>query len=311
MNIAVIGAAGFIGTNLAAELVKNKADRIMAVDESEIYFSHYPREVLSKLRLAELPFNEGTDFEQCIEGQDIVYHLISTNNPTTSNKNIGKELADNILITIHLLEACVKNHVKKVVFLSSGGTVYGKEVSCPISEISKTRPINTYGIQKLTIEKLLYLYEHLYGLDYRIVRLSNPFGPFQRPNGQLGVMATFIYNALHNKKVHVYGDGTAVRDYLYISDAIRAILKITETDSRHHIYNVGSGKGTSINKIIDIIHCDLGLPLEINYEKARNVDVPVNYLDVSRYEKEFGEITTIPLISGMRKTMKFLENFKE
>lgn len=309
MNIIIMGAAGFIGTNLVVMMAENTTDRITVVDEKKAFFSYYPQEVLSRVELIELAFNDKTNFDECTRNQDIVYHLISTNNPTTSNKEIGKELVDNILITVHLLESCVKNHVKKIVFLSSGGTVYGKEVSCPIDEISKTNPINTYGIQKLTIEKILYLYEHLYGLDYRIIRLSNPFGPFQRPNGRLGVVTTFIYNALHNKIVHVYGNGMVIRDYIYISDAISAILKIAGGDTRHHIYNVGSGKGTSIKKIVDIIRCELGLSVEVNYEKVRNVDVPENYLDVSRYEEEFGQIETISLISGMKKTAKFLESY--
>ncbi len=302
-----MGAAGFIGTNLVMELVKNATDMITVVDEQKMYFSNYSKEVLSRIKMEELVFNDETNFDACTMGQDIVYHLISTNNPTTSNKNIGKELSDNILITIHLLEACVKNQIKKIVFLSSGGTVYGKEVSFPIKETSKTNPINTYGIQKLTIEKLLYLYEHLYGLQYCIIRLSNPFGPFQRPNGQLGVITTLIYNALYRKKISIYGDGTAIRDYIYISDAVDAILNIARADTKHHIYNVGSGNGTSINKIIDIINNDLKLSTDVDYVGARNVDVPVNYLDISRYEREFGEIGKTPLILGMKKTKNFLK----
>lgn len=308
MNIAILGAAGFIGTNLAIELAKNTADRVTIIDEKNIYFAHYPQEILSRVEIMELSFNEETDFNECIKGKDVVYHLISTSNPTTSNRNIGKELADNILITIHLLEACVKNHVRKILFLSSGGTVYGKEAVCPIVENSKNQPISAYGIQKLTIEKVLYLYNHLYGLDYCIIRLSNPFGPYQRPNGQLGVITTFIYNALHRKKIYIYGDGTVIRDYLYISDAVRAVLNLAGGNAKHHIYNVGSGKGTSVNRIVNIINNELGLVTEVEYTGARNVDVPINYLDVSRYESEFGKIEKISLISGMKKTMEYLQN---
>lgn len=309
MNVAIIGAAGFIGTNLAERIVKNTMDIVTVVDEKKAYFSHYPPNVLSRVKIVELKFNLEVNFDECIKGQDVVYHLVSTNNPTTSNRNIGKELADNILITINLLDACVKNNVKKIIFMSSGGTIYGKETVCPISEAAKTWPINTYGIQKLTIEKLMYLYGYMYGLEYRIIRLSNPFGPFQRPNGQLGVIATFIYNAMNQKKIQVFGDGTVVRDYIYISDAVDAILNIAGENSRYHIYNVGSGKGANINKIIEVIKNELGLTVEVEYVEVRNVDVPINYLDISRYEKEFGKIEKIPFVSGMRKTMNFLEKY--
>ena len=120
-------------------------------------------------------------------------------------------------------------------------------------------------------------------------------------------MTTFIYNALHNKKIYVYGDGTVIRDYIYISDVIDAILNIMEGDTEYRIYNVGSGKGIHLNKIIDIINTELGMSTEVEYLGGRDVDVPVNYLDISRYEREFGKLEKTPLILGMKKTMNFLE----
>lgn len=308
MKILIMGAAGFIGTNLAMELIKNSEDEITVLDEKREYFSNYPNDVMSRVRLIELPFSIETEFSQCMYNQDIVYYLISTNNPTTSNYDIGKELADNITIAIHVLEACIKAGVKKIIFLSSGGTVYGKDACCPIAESEKTQPINSYGLQKLTIEKLLYLYYHLYNLDYSIIRLSNPYGPYQRPDGKLGVITTFIYRALNNQKVKVFGDGTAVRDYIYISDAIHAIQNIAVSgNAKYHVYNVGSGKGTSINQIINYIIHELNMAVDVEYKDFRNVDVAVNYLDISRYEEEFGKLEQISLIEGMKKTMGFFE----
>jgi UDP-glucose 4-epimerase len=311
MNIAIIGAAGFIGTNLAIELIKKGKNRITAVDEKISYFSNYPQDMLDKMEIIELKTNGETNFDECLKGQDIVYYLASTISPAASNIDISRELTDNIQIAVNLLESCIKNKVAKIVFVSSGGTVYGKEVLCPISETALTQPINTYGIQKLAIEKLIYLYHHLYGLEYLIVRLSNPFGPYQRPESSVGVVSTFICNALKGKEICIFGDGSVIRDYIYISDAVEAIISIADSNTaKHHIYNIGSGKGTSVNQIVNIIVNELGLQVNVKYVNPRKVDVPVNYLDISRYEKEFGNIQKTSLIVGMRRTMDFFQYSK-
>ena len=304
MNIVILGAAGFIGTNLAMHLSTKYNNIVTLVDEKKEYFAQMPE--MKNAKEVYVKFNEDTNFDHLFEGQDIVYHLISTNNPTTSNKNISKDLTDNVTISINLLEACVRNKIKKVVFISSGGTVYGPDVSMPINESSDTNPINTYGIQKLTIEKLLYLYGYMHGLDYRIVRLSNPYGPYQRPNGKLGVVSTFIYKALKGEKITVYGDGTVVRDYIYIDDAIKGIELIANSETEEKIFNLGSGKGTSVNEIIEIITKVLKLRVDVEYIEKRSVDVPINVLDISRVEKLYGrDIKIKSLEEGMEKTKDF------
>lgn len=306
MNIVILGAAGFIGTNLTLELAKNRENKIIVVDEKMEYFNsaiEFPNVKKYLLR-----FEPDTDFADVLEGQDVVYHLISTNNPTSSNKDIGHDITDNVKISISLLEACVRSHVKKVVFISSGGTVYGKTTSFPIKEEAVTDPITTYGIQKLTIEKLLYLYHYVYDLEYSVIRLSNPFGPFQRPNGKLGVVTTFIHKALQGERLLVYGDGSVVRDYIYITDAVNGILRIANSDCEERIFNLGSGKGTSVNEIIDIIKKVVQIPVDVEYVEERAVDVPINVLDSSKYESYFGKRKMKSLEEGVRLTMEFLKN---
>lgn len=306
MKIIILGAAGFIGTNLAFHFLKTN-NKITLVDEKMEYFSNIP--VAENVKKICVKFDaENVNFDELLKGQDLVYHLISTNNPTTSNKNIGKDLTDNIEISIKLLEACVKNQVKRVIFISSGGTVYGPDAICPIKEEDVTNPINTYGIQKLTIEKLLYLYEYMYNLDYRVVRLSNPYGPYQRPNGKLGVITTFIYKALNNETIFVYGDGSVIRDYIYIGDAIRGIVTIADDESEHKVYNLGSGVGTSVNDIIKIIERLTGKKLDVKYIAKRSVDVPVNVLDVGRFNSLRGEdILNVSLEEGIKETIIFFQ----
>lgn len=308
MNILLFGAAGFIGSNLALYLAKTTDNKITLLDRKRELFS-IPEIVNNKsITIYESIFDENTEFDQVLQGQDIVYHLVSTTVPGTSNLQIPQELSANVVATAKMLEACVRCGVKKVIFLSSGGTVYGREMQCPLHENTPTYPINSYGVQKITIEKLLYLYNYLYGLDYRVVRLANPYGPYQNPNGILGAATTFTYKALKKEEIIVYGDGSVVRDYIYIDDVIRAMANIVEKDSKYKIFNLGSGYGTSIQQLINVIGSTLGVDLKIKYLPERNVDVPVNYLDISRYENTFGKLNPISLEEGIRKTASFLSD---
>lgn len=308
MNILLFGAAGFIGSNLALYLAKTTDNKITLLDRKRELFS-IPEIVNNKsITIYESIFDENTEFDQVLQGQDIVYHLVSTTVPGTSNLQIPQELSANVVATAKMLEACVRCGVKKVIFLSSGGTVYGREMQCPLHENTPTYPINSYGVQKITIEKLLYLYNYLYGLDYRVVRLANPYGPYQNPNGILGAATTFTYKALKKEEIIVYGDGSVVRDYIYIDDVIRAMANIVEKDSKYKIFNLGSGYGTSIQQLINVIGSTLGVDLKIKYLSERKVDVPVNYLDISRYENTFGKLNPISLEEGIRKTASFLSD---
>ena len=304
-KIMLLGAGGFIGTNLAIKLYENPDNQIALVDKKDEYFQNLRNAGLDKAEYKINSFEDFDAFQELVRGEDIVYHLVSTTVPTTSNQHISEELTANVIMTSKLLEACVAENVKKVVFISSGGTVYGKENACPLPEETPTYPISSYGIQKVTIEKLLYLYKYLYGLDYRVIRLANPYGPYQRPDGVLGAATTFTYKALKKEQIVVYGDGSVVRDYIYIDDAIRGIINIVDGDNHHRTFNLGSGKGTSIKELLGIIENVVDHELDITYMPGRKVDVPVNYLDISRYEKAYGELNPLPLEEGIRKTVEF------
>lgn len=308
MKILLLGAAGFIGTNLAIELAKVETNEITLVDSKKEYFANVLKHGFSNIEIKESVFDEKTVFEDFLIGQEVVYHLVSTNVPSTSNQHITQDIQANVIFSSRLFDACVNCGVKKVVFVSSGGTVYGKEANCPLPENTPTNPITSYGIQKITIEKLLYLYNYMYGLDYRIIRLANPYGPYQRPNGVLGAVTTFTYKALKNDEITVYGDGSVIRDFIYIDDAVRAIKKIVNGTNNHHTFNLGSGFGTSISDVLQAIEEALNVKLQISYKPGRSVDVPVNYLDISRYEKCYGKLNPISLHEGIIRTAEFLKS---
>lgn len=307
MKIIILGAAGFLGTNLALELAKNNDNQIILVDKNIRFFNEQIYRDFHNIVLQEFKFDLDSDYEHMLQNVDIVYHLVSTTVPTTSNQHIPQELQANVVMTSKLLEACVKSKIKKIIFFSSGGTVYGKEDNCPIREEMPTYPISSYGVQKITIEKLLYLYWQMYGLDFRVIRLSNPYGKYQRPNGVLGVVTNFVYKALNNAQITVYGDGSVIRDYLYVDDAIKGIIKISNKQGKYKIYNLGCGYGTSVNEVIGLIENILEKKLNVQYTQARKVDVPVNFLDISRYEKDYGKLNPISLEEGIKKMVAFMK----
>lgn len=308
MNIVVLGSAGFIGTNLVKKLSDINDVRIRAVDVSMAYLDNIRNFNKNNVELFEHVFGSTVCFDSLLEGQDVVYHLVSTTIPANSNKSIYDDFNSNVMGTINLLDSCVRSGIKKVVFISSGGTVYGREGTYPLSEDEKTNPISSYGLQKLTIEKILQVYNYEYGLDYRVARLSNPYGPYQRPNGKLGAVTTFIYKILKNESIHVYGDGSVIRDYIYIDDAINAIIKIASTNAEYKLFNVGRGQGVSINELLCTIQKVLDRKADVIYEHSRNTDVPINYLDISRYKSCFGELCLTDLEEGIMKTSAFLQN---
>lgn len=307
MKSVIIGGAGFIGTNLAIHLARETEGQITIIDREDYYFDTLKSLNLPRITYKTAPFSMDADFDEQVKGQDVVYHLASTVIPGTSNQNVPAELEANIIVTAKLLDACVRQEVKKVVFISSGGAVYGKKGTCPIPEDTVTYPISSYGIQKLAIEKLLYLYHYQENLDYRVIRLANPYGPYQRPNGKLGVVTTFVYKALTDGKLVVYGDGSVVRDFIYIEDAVRAINKIVNGNSDLRIFNLGSGRGTSVNELISDIKESIASELEVEHIATRAADVPVNYLDISRYEANYGKLNPVSLKDGILKTAQFMK----
>lgn len=307
MNVSILGAAGFIGTNLAIHLSKLDNINLTLVDKSKELFAHINKLELKNIKIMESDFSEDIDFDSLLLGQDIVYHLVSTTVPTTSNQYIPQELKANVVTSAKLFEACVRCGVGKVAFISSGGTVYGKESACPLNEDTATYPISSYGIQKVTIEKLLYLYHYMYNLDYRVIRLANPYGPYQRPNGMLGAVSTFTYKALRDEEIVVYGDGSVIRDFIYIDDAVKGIVNIVNGENKHRIFNLGSGYGTDIKTVLNTIQRALNKSLNISYKKGRRVDLSVNYLDISRYEKAYGDLDPIQLFDGVLKTANFMK----
>jgi UDP-glucose 4-epimerase len=242
-----------------------------------------------------------------VDGSEIVFHLLGGTNPEVSNKDPIADLQINTVASVWLLELCRAAAVRKVVFLSSGGTVYGIPSVVPTPETAPTDPISAYGINKLMVEKYLHLYHHLHGLRTIVVRAANPFGPYQSPYRRQGVVAALIEMYLAGRPVELWGDGHVVRDFVYISDLVEALVRAAHYDGPHQIMNIGSGVGRSLLELVRSIGIALDMPhATIIHKPARRADVPSNVLDISLARSELDWEPRTEWITGLQITADWI-----
>lgn len=301
MKILVFGGCGFIGSHLVDTLLANgHAVRVFS-RSYELY-----RPPLPEVEYILGDFGNRGLVSSAVKDIDIVFNLISTTVPKTSNDDPIFDITSNVLETLHLLEACVKEKVGRIVFISSGGTVYGIPEKLPVDEECRTDPICSYGIAKLTIEKYLYLFKKLHGLDYKIIRPSNPYGPRQNPNNIQGAVSVFLGKILQQLPITIWGNGSIARDYLYIDDLVDGIYRAAFDDSEQGIFNFGSGRGSSLNQLISLIKEITQTDTEVIYKEHRSFDVPELVLDTTKAREmlHWSPKTTLP--DGLRATWEAL-----
>jgi UDP-glucose 4-epimerase len=247
---------------------------------------------------------------EAVEGVEVVYHLACTTVPSTSNDDLIYDVHSNLIDTIQLLESCVEFGVRKVVFASSVA-VYGLPKALPITEDHPTSPISSYGVVKLAIEKYLELFRYLYGLDYLALRISNPYGPYHNPMGHQGVVGLFLHRVHKGEPLTVWGDGSALRDYLYISDLVDALERAAEVESQERVLNVGSGRGTSLSKLLRLIAWTAGVQPAVEYLPVRAIDIPASVLDISRARAELGWGPKTEVAEGVATAWAWIATLEE
>lgn len=298
----VLGGAGFIGLHVAEALAR-EGHRVRIFDRPHV-------DRLAPLRRAYEVFTgdflDAYSLIPALRGCEVVFHLVSTTLPKSSNDNPVYDVESNVVGSVRLLELCRVHGVRKLVYASSGGTVYGVPRSLPLGEDHPTDPISSYGIHKLAVEKYLSLARRLYGVDYCILRPANLYGPRQRLDIAQGAVAVFLDRALRDQPIELWGDGSVVRDYVYISDAVEAILAAARFEGEPRVFNVGSGVGVSLNQLIEEIGRLLGRPVKVQRSEARPVDVPANVLDASAALRHLGWRAGTPLAEGLRRTCEWL-----
>lgn len=300
MKTLVLGGNGFIGSHVV--------DRLLAEGHSVRVFDRQPeryRQPLTGVDYRMASFDDTPALAEALEGIDVVYHLISTTVPSTSNKDPVFDVESNLIGTIRLLDLMKISGVSRIVYLSSGGTVYGVPEVSPISETHSLKPICSYGVIKVAIENYLLMYQSQFGFESVILRASNPYGERQGHGGVQGVVGTFLWRIAKGEAIQVWGDGSVVRDFIHVSDLANLCAQCAETGLTG-TYNVGSGEGTSIGDIVDVIGTVSGRDFCLEYKPERGFDVPHVVLDTSAIRARLSWRPEISLCTGIEGTWEWI-----
>jgi UDP-glucose 4-epimerase len=306
MKCVVFGGGGFIGSAICDRLLQGGHSlRIFERPRVAPYRTFEPHEQVQWLTGDLLSTH---DVSNAIDGVDAVLHLVSTTLPKSSNDDPIFDVQSNLVATLQMLHAMRTQNVPKIVFISSGGTVYGNPVYLPIDELHPTEPRVSYGIIKLTIEKYLLMFQELYGIKTVILRVANPYGERQRIETAQGAVGVFLHRALSAKPIEIWGDGSITRDFLHVSDVAEAFARAVEYSGTTSVFNISSGLGTSVNELLDIIDELLGEErLHRIYLPGRPFDVPTSVLSNSLARRELDWLPTISLRDGILRTVEWLK----
>lgn len=296
-NIAILGA-GFIGTNLIRYYVEQGAN-ISVLDRGI---------APSEFQNPQINWHQGIaenkeHVTNTIEGCDTVFHLLASTVPG-DQVSVSNELFGAVTQMLDILDCCKQSNIKRFVFMSSS-SVYGLQSQIPISENVAPAPISTHGIQKLTLEHYVRLFTENYGIDSKIIRLSNPYGPGQNPFGRQGFISIVIGNILRDKVTHIRGDGGSIRDFIHINDVVKACANIANLSSDERIFNLGSGVGVSLNEVLQIFERIMERSIPVEYGDIRSQDIPQSVLDVSLIRANVNFVDHINLENGIRNYLSY------
>lgn len=297
-SAAVIGANGFLGSHLVDALVREGLE-VTAFDR----FSLPPSFHTQPARRITGDFLNRSDLEEAVRGQRYVFHFLSTTTPATAAGDPTLDIRTNVAQTVELLETAAAAGVERVFYASTGGAIYGDQGKAEYSEADRALPVSPYGIGKLTIEHYLEFFRRTHGLDYTVLRISNPYGTRQHPNRKQGLIPIALRRIAQGEPVLQFGDGSMVRDYIYVEDLVRMILPLVRTSGRYRLYNMGSGIGSSVAEILQILRQVTGVDFAVDVRPSPPTFVARVVLDTARYAGEFGALESpVGLHAGIERT---------
>ena len=295
MRAVVFGAGGFIGRKTVKLLAKNGFDL-------SLFDMQFTEEQIDMYRCVKGDFSNPGDVEAVFQDRiDTAVHLISTTVPVTADKYPVADVRGNLINTLEMLDLFVKKNVRRVIFVSSGGTVYGP-LDREAREQDACCPICSYGIVKRSIEGYLALYKRIEGLDYTILRVSNTYGAGQTGERQQGIIGKFLHRIAGGEQVELCGDGSIVRDFIHVDDVAGAIAAVMEYEGPQHVFNVGTGIGHSVRQVLEMIESIIDKPVTVLHRPGNSLDILSNVLDISKIRSEIGWRPEIDLEAGITKT---------
>jgi UDP-glucose 4-epimerase len=303
----ILGGCGFIGRHVALKLARLGYFVVLADRAAPSY--DFPDDVRARITWTRFDM-AATDPQSLIAGATTIHHCAWSTIPATANADPAGDLSANVVPTLALLEAIRRStNPPRLIFISSGGTVYGKLRHVPVREDHPLAPLTAYGASKAAVELYLKHYRAVYALDCRVARLANPYGAGQDLARGQGAATTFLHRALTGQPIDIWGDGEVVRDYIHISDAAAGLVAIAcapQTEGPW-IFNIGSGQGVSLNGIVAELEARIGRTLEVRRQPGRPFDVPISVLDVTLARTVLGWSPRMSFREGMARTLGDLE----
>jgi UDP-glucose 4-epimerase len=294
----VIGGNGFIGSHVVDALVR-RGHSVSAFDQFGLLAPQFVEPGVTKISG---DFLNTADLRAAVAGRDVVLHFLSTTDPASAEDDPTMDIRTNIMSSVQLFEACADAGVGHIVFASTGGAIYGDQDLAVFREEDLTVPVSPYAIGKQAIEGYLRYFRRKRGLDSTVFRISNPYGPRQNPAKRQGVVPIFLRRIAQGQPLTVYGDGSMVRDYVYVADVAEMVADAVTRGTTRSLYNLGSGVGVSLNELVRCIAEATGVTPQVHSAPIPPTFVDHVTLDTSRFTDEFGTRPTTPLTEGIRRT---------
>ena len=306
MKILVTGGAGFVGSHLIEELLSNGSS-VVCLDDFSTGKKENLEHIKDKITIIEGDIRNSEIVKEALKDVNQVYHLAAQISVTNSVRNPLLDATINIDGFITLLNEIQNSSVKRTVYVSTGGAIYGEPENIPAPETTSEEPISPYGLSKLVGEKYLKWFNRTHGLSYAIVRPANIFGPRQDPLGEAGVISIFLGKIHNNDTMEIFGDGSDTRDYIYVKDIAKICLTAMKSDL-NDTFNAGTGEQTSLLELVSIIEKVTNLSTVKKFCPPRPGDVKHISLDINKAKKSLNWSPQTKLEKGIQKTWEWYKD---
>jgi UDP-glucose 4-epimerase len=306
MKILVTGGAGFIGSHTVDALVASGAGEVSVLDDLS---AGKRSQVNAKATLYQTDLRDAAAVGSVVERvrPEVIFHLAAQMDVRRSVADPAFDAQVNLVGFLNLMESARKHGLRRVIFSSTGGAIYGEQDEFPCGEDHPLRPVSPYGVAKEATEAYLFFYKVEYGIDYLALRFGNVYGPRQDPHGEAGVVAIFCGRILDGKPVTIFGDGTQTRDYVYVGDVVRAVVAAAKSSASGIALNIGTGIETDVNDLYSTLAGIADFPTRAEHAAARPGEQKRSVISPARAERELGWRPEKRLADGLEETFKYFK----